>query len=287
MADVGPLLEVRDLTKVYPSHRQSGLSTTAVRNANLSVYTGDTLAIVGESGSGKSTLARLLMVLEAPTSGTVSYRGEVVSGLKERQLREYRRRVQMVFQDPMSSLDPRMKVHDILAEPLRALGIDVDEGARVRELLTSVELPASAANHYAYQFSGGQRQRIAIARALSTSPEMLVADEPVSALDVSVRAQILNLLSGLVRDFGLTLVFISHDMAVVRHLCRRVVVLYRGDLVESGDTEEVFQRPQRQYTKELVAAVPRIRVERNAASLLVDRTLAVDVARAHVEGLLE
>ena len=272
MTDTGHLLEVCDLSKVYQSHRHLGKSTTAVRNANLSVNVGDTIAIVGESGSGKSTFARLLMILEMPTSGTISYHGEVVSGLKERQLREYRRRVQMVFQDPMSSLDPRMKIHDILAEPLRALGIDVDEGERVRELLTSVELPASAANRYAHQFSGGQRQRIAIARALSTSPEMLIADEPVSALDVSVRAQILNLLSGLVRDFGLTLVFISHDMAVVRHLCRRVVVLYHGDIVETGDTEDIFQNPQRQYTKELVAAVPRIRVARGAAEGTPRRT---------------
>lgn len=265
MADNGSILDVRDLSKVYPSHGHLGTPTTAVRNANLSVNIGDTVAIVGESGSGKSTFARLLMLLEAPTSGTISYRGEVVSGLKERQVREYRRRVQMVFQDPMSSLDPRMKVHDILAEPLRALGIDVDEGERVRELLTSVELPASASSHYAHQFSGGQRQRIAIARALSTSPELLIADEPVSALDVSVRAQILNLLSGLVRDFGLTLVFISHDMAVVRHMCRRVVVLYHGDIVETGDAEKIFRNPQEQYTKELVAAVPRIRVARAAA----------------------
>jgi peptide/nickel transport system ATP-binding protein len=237
---------------------------TALNNITFSVDEGDSLAIVGESGSGKSTLSRLLLALESPTSGTVSYRDEVISALDERELRDFRQRVQIVFQDPMSSLDPRMKVHDLLAEPLRALKIDVDEGERVRELLTSVEMPASAANRYAHQFSGGQRQRIAIARALGPSPEVLIADEPVSALDVSVRAQILNLLTGLVRDFNLTLVFISHDMAVVRHLCNSIVVLYRGDLVETGRTEELFESPREDYTKELLAAAPQIRAARVA-----------------------
>lgn len=265
MSEEITLLEADDVTMIYrPSGRRQD-SITAVRHVNLSINAGDTLAIVGESGSGKSTMARLLLALEDPTSGTISYRGQVVSAQRERDLRDFRRRVQMVFQDPMSSLDPRMKVHDLLCEPLRALGIEVDEGERVRELLASVELPVLAANRRAYEFSGGQRQRIAIARALSPSPEFLVADEVVSALDVSVRAQILNLLAGLVKNFGLTLVFISHDMAVVRHLCRRVVVLYHGDVVEEGATEEVFVNPQQDYTKELVAAAPRIRAARQTS----------------------
>jgi peptide/nickel transport system ATP-binding protein len=157
-----------------------------------------------------------------------------------------------------------MKVHDILAEPLRSLGVAVDERERVRELLESVELPASAANRYAYQFSGGQRQRIAIARALGPGPKVLVADEAVSALDVSVRAQILNLLSSLVRDFDLTLVFISHDMAVVRHLCAAVAVLYRGAIVETGLTTDIFADPREPYTRELLAATPRIRTPHRA-----------------------
>jgi len=269
-----PTFDVREVSKIYQPRGRRGPSVTALNNITFSVDVGDSLAIVGESGSGKSTLSRLLLALESPTSGTVSYRDEVISARNERELRDFRRRVQIVFQDPMSSLDPRMKVHDLLAEPLRALKIDVDEGERVRELLASVEMPPSAANRYAHQFSGGQRQRIAIARALGPSPEVLIADEPVSALDVSVRAQILNLLTGLVRDFNLTLVFISHDMAVVRHLCNSIVVLYRGDLVETGRTEELFESPREDYTKELLAAAPQIRAARVAGTQGVrDRVL--------------
>jgi ABC-type glutathione transport system ATPase component len=257
-----PVFEAVGVTKAYRSRGRGKESVTALRDLSLTVTAGETLGVVGESGSGKSTLARLLLALEAPTSGTVRYRGEVISGRKERDLRDFRRRVQIVFQDPMSSLDPRMKVHDLLAEPLRALHVEVDEGERVRELLASVELPPGAAERYAHQFSGGQRQRIAIARALGPSPEVLVADEPVSALDVSVRAQILNLLASLVDHFDLTLVLISHDMAVVRHLCRRVAVLYRGDLVETGETEALYLHPTQDYTRELLAAAPRIRPRR-------------------------
>jgi ABC-type glutathione transport system ATPase component len=256
------VFEAVGVTKSYRARGRTKESVTALRDLSLTVGASETLGIVGESGSGKSTLARLLLALEPPTSGTIRYRGEVISGRKERDLREFRRRVQIVFQDPMSSLDPRMKVHDLLAEPLRALHIEVDEGERVRELLASVELPVGAADRYAHQFSGGQRQRIAIARALGPSPEVLVADEPVSALDVSVRAQILNLLAGLVDHFDLTLILISHDMAVVRHLCRRVAVLYRGDLVETGETEALYRHPRADYTRELLAAAPRIRPRR-------------------------
>ena len=259
------VLEMRGVSKTY-RRRGRGDALSAVRDVTLQVQKGQSLAIVGESGSGKSTLARLMLALEEPTAGTVHYRGEPVSGRRERDLRNFRRRVQIVFQDPLSSLDPRMKVHDLLAEPLRALGVEVDEGERVAELLASVELPAGSANRYPHQFSGGQRQRIAIARALGPSPELLIADEAVSALDVSVRAQILNLLSGLVRDFELTLVFISHDMAVVRHLCRQVAVLYRGEIIETGATEEIFAHPRQDYTRDLLAAAPRIRASRAAGS---------------------
>jgi peptide/nickel transport system ATP-binding protein len=254
---VPPALEVRGVSKSYP--RRRGGAAPALKDVSLTIPTGDTLGIVGESGSGKSTLARLLLALEAPTAGSILYRGQPVSGAKERDLKEFRRHVQIVFQDPLSSLDPRMTIHDILAEPLRALHVAVDEGERVRELLASVELPADTANRYPHQFSGGQRQRIAIARALGPSPDVLVADEPVSALDVSVRSQILNLLAGLVRNYDLTLVFISHDMAVVRHLCRSVAVLYRGELVETGPAERLYSNPEHDYTRELIAAAPRIR----------------------------
>ena len=261
-----PTFEVDSVTKVYQSRGRRGHDVEALRDISFTVAPGQTLGVVGESGSGKSTLSRLLLALEKPTSGSIRYRGEVISGRRERDRQDFRRRVQIVFQDPMSSLDPRMRVHDLLAEPLRALHIEVDEGERVRELLASVEMPAAAARRFAYQFSGGQRQRIAIARALGPSPEVLIADEPVSALDVSVRAQILNLLTGLVQDFNLTMVFVSHDMAVVRHLCDSVVVLYRGRLIEMGATEEVFEHPREDYTRELLAAAPRLRAQRELTS---------------------
>jgi peptide/nickel transport system ATP-binding protein len=253
------LLEVRDVGKRYRARGGTHRETWALREVNVTVNAGDTLGIVGESGSGKSTLARLMLALERPTEGEVLHRSKPISGRGERDLRDFRRQVQIVFQDPMSSLDPRMRVYDILAEPLRALRVNGDERSRVADLLRSVDLPPDAARRYPHQFSGGQRQRIAIARALGPGPEILVADEPVSALDVSVRAQILNLLGTLVRDFNLTLVFISHDMAVVRHLCRRVAVMYRGAVVEAGRTAEIYREPREDYTRALLQAAPRIR----------------------------
>jgi len=257
-----PHLEAREVSKLYRSRRRQ---VRALERVSVAVPAGATVGVVGESGSGKSTLARLLLALDQPTEGAVFYRGTQVSGRKEKDLVAFRRRAQIVFQDPMSSLDPRMRVYDIVAEPLRALGVPGDERERVAELLASVELPADAGRRYPHQFSGGQRQRIAIARALGPSPEVLVADEPVSALDVSVRAQIMNLLAQLVRDFNLTLVLISHDMAVVRHLCRSVVVLYRGHVVESGPAERIYGSPEHPYTRELLVAVPRLRRERAEA----------------------
>ncbi|MGH9067236.1 MAG: ABC transporter ATP-binding protein [Acidimicrobiales bacterium] len=252
MSEAGTVLEARELAKSYGA-------TRALGGVSFEVAAGQTLGVVGESGSGKSTLARLMMALERPTSGQVLYRGEPIGSRRDRDLRDFRRHVQVVFQDPMSSLDPRMRVHDILAEPLRALGLVTDEDEQVRSLLASVELPAEAARRRPHEFSGGQRQRIAIARALGPAPEVLVADEPVSALDVSVRAQILNLLGGLVRDLELTLVFISHDMAVIRYLCRNVIVLHRGSIVEQGPADRLFEQPQQSYTRELIEAAPRIR----------------------------
>jgi ABC-type glutathione transport system ATPase component len=245
-----PLLEARSVSKRYDG-------VTALDDVAVSVSAGATVGVVGESGSGKSTLARLLLALEPPTAGQIRYRGESLAGKREKDLRDFRKGVQIVFQDPMSSLDPRMRVHDILAEPLRALDVG-GEKTRVPELLDAVGLPASSARQYPHEFSGGQRQRIAIARALGPSPSVLVADEPVSALDVSVRAQILNLLKALIADLGLTLVFISHDMAVVRHLCDEIVVLYRGKIVEHGNTDQVYGAPSHHYTRALLAAVPKL-----------------------------
>ncbi|MHB1612958.1 MAG: ATP-binding cassette domain-containing protein [Actinomycetes bacterium] len=255
-----PMLEVRQVSRRFATRGgRSGSATWALRGVSLQVPTGRTLGVVGESGSGKSTLARLLVALDTPTEGEILHQGLRIDGRRERELRGFRRSVQMVFQDPMSSLDPRMRVHDILAEPLRALGLVADEAEQVRQLLVTVGLPPEAARRYPHQFSGGQRQRIAIARALGPSPQVLVADEPVSALDVSVRAAILNLLRHLVRELNLTMVFISHDMGVVRHLCDEIAVLRHGELIEHRPASEIFAAPREQYTRELLAASPRIR----------------------------
>jgi peptide/nickel transport system ATP-binding protein len=217
---------------------------------------GDRFGIVGESGAGKSTLARLLLALDQPQAGEVRFEGQQVTGRKERELRFLRRQAQIVFQDPRSSLDPRMRVREILLEPLRALDVPGNHRVRIAELLDAVGLTADAGTRYPHQFSGGQRQRIAIARALAPEPALLIADEPVSALDVSVRAQILDLLRALADGLGLTLIFISHDLAVVRYLCDRVAVMHDGRIVEVGPVGEVYDAPQHAYTRALLAAVP-------------------------------
>ena len=245
------ILEARNVAKRYGA-------VQALDRVSLGVARGESLGIVGESGSGKSTLARLLLALEQPTSGEIRFDGDVVSGRHERDLAELRRNVQVVFQDPLASLDPRMRIRTAISEPLRALKIGGDHRARVRELLEAVGLPADAGDRYPHEFSGGQRQRIAIARALAPHPTVLLADEAVSALDVSVRAQVLNLLNRLIADLGLTLVFISHDMSVIRFMCSRVAVLYRGRVVEEGPTDDVYAAPQDDYTRELLAAVPHL-----------------------------
>ena len=259
-----PILECRKLVKVYrPELARHGgdppaAHIRALDGVDLVVLEGDVLGIVGESGSGKSTLARILLALDRPTSGEVRFRAARIDGSPERALRAMRREVQVVFQDPLGSLDPRMRVRDIIAEPLHALGVEGDHRQRVAELLEAVRLPRDTGRRYPHQLSGGQRQRVAIARALAPRPKVLVADEAVSALDVSVRAQILNLLGELIGRFALTVVFISHDMAVVQHLCNRVVVLYRGKVVEEGLVEEVLTRPKSSYTQGLLAAIPRL-----------------------------
>ena len=260
-----PILSVRDLHRDYrrprTSLRSPGLVVHALRGVSLDVAPGEKFGLVGESGSGKSTLLRMIAGIEQPTSGEVEVLGQSVVGRPERELRFLRASLQLVFQDPMSSLDPRMRVRDIVAEPLvaqRRTGRAGQED-RVREVLTAVGLGPEAADRYPHQFSGGQRQRISIARALAPGPSILVADEPVSALDVSLRAQVLNLITDLVESFDLTLVFVSHDLAVVRHVCDRVAVMHDGRVVEQGSTAEVYDSPRDPYTQRLVRAVPTLR----------------------------
>ena len=270
-----PLIEVRNLTKRFV--RRAGLLSLlsgrrhqvhALNGVNFAVARGETLAIVGESGCGKSTLARCLVRLHEADGGDIEYDGVDVRTLSGHALRQYNRRVQMVFQDPYGSLNPRQTVARQLGEPIRVHRIrppgEID--ARVRELLDLVRLPAEAAQRYPHAFSGGQRQRIGIARALSLEPECLVADEPVSSLDVSVQAQIINLLLELQERLRLTVVFVSHDLRVVRHLAHRVAVMYLGRVVELGETEQIFRRPRHPYTAALIAAAPSLDFERRGTT---------------------
>ncbi len=255
-----PLVEVQDVTKTYRLRHRTVLDAAPVINAlegvSFDVRRGETLGIVGESGSGKSTAARIIMGLTQPTSGRVVVDGMDVADRSNRAA--LRGLAQMVFQDPMSSLDPRMLVGDVVAEPLRSLRIPGDHGARVAELLDAVSLPADTAERYPHEFSGGQRQRIAIARALAPGPRLLIADEPVSALDMSVQTLTLDLLARLKEEFALTMVFISHDLSVVHEICDRVVVLERGRVVEAGSVGEVFTAPSEAYTRQLIGAIPRL-----------------------------
>ena len=258
----GPVLEAHGVERTYTRPRRALFEPAprvhALRGIDLAVQVGERLGIVGESGSGKSTLARLLVALDQPTAGTVAFRGTDLATATAEQLLQLRREVLIVFQDPVSSLDPRLRVRRSLLEPLRALRVPGNHETRVRELLTAVGLGPEAAARYPHEFSGGQRQRIAIARALAPHPQVLVADEPVSALDVSVRAQILNLLLDLSEQLELTLVLVSHDLAVVRHTCDRVVVMRDGLIVEEGPVEAIFSSPQHPYTQALLAAAPRL-----------------------------
>lgn len=245
---------------VEVTYRRSGRPFVALHDVTFSVGAGERVGVVGGSGSGKTTLARLLLGLIQPSRGTVSFKGTRTDGLRERALADLRGGASMVFQDPNSSLNPRMRVGDIIAEPLRSPllrrrgHLPAPESDAVQQSLEAVGLEETMASRFPHQLSGGQRQRVAIARALVGGPEVLVADEPVSALDVAVRAQILNLLADAVEERGLALVFISHDLAVVRHLCERVVVLSEGTVVEQGPVAEVFADPQHPYTAELLAA---------------------------------
>jgi oligopeptide/dipeptide ABC transporter ATP-binding protein len=257
-----PLLVVDDLVKTYPLRRGGVLrratgTVRAVAGVSFVVDRGETLALVGESGCGKSTTARCVTRIVAPTSGTVRFDGQDLASLEPEQIRRLRRRFQMVFQDPQASLNPRMTVGEIIAEPLRVFGVPGDEAkAKVEELRSTVQLPSDALSRYPHQFSGGQRQRIGIARALALDPDLVVLDEPVSALDVSIQAEILRLLARLRDDLGLAYLLIAHDLSVVRHVADRVAVMYLGHIVESGDNADVYERPAHPYTQALMSAAP-------------------------------
>ena len=258
-----PLFELSAVNRVYGRGAER---VHAVRDVDLVVRDGERVGIVGESGSGKSTLVRMMAALDRPTSGTIRFRGRDIVGEPEKRLGDLRSSVQMVFQDPRSSLDPRMRIGETITEVLRSPllrqrgDVPVDRDARLREVMTAVGLDPSLANGYPHEFSGGQRQRIAIARALAPKPDVLIADEPVSALDVSVRAHVLNLLHELVAEYHLTMLFVSHDLTVVRHVCDRVIVMRSGEIVEQGPIEQVYSDPQEPYTQQLLAAVPHIRL---------------------------
>jgi peptide/nickel transport system ATP-binding protein len=271
------LLEIRKLTKVFP-HGESVFGggakgeIRAVDDVSLDVQAGETLGLVGESGSGKSTLGRLVLRLVEPTSGSIHFDGNDLLAANRSQMRQLRGNMQIIFQDPFGSLDPRMRVEDILAEPIiiqrkwnrdnpnRTVSVRAKSGRRAQagELLRAVGLDPSALRRFPHEFSGGQRQRIGIARALALHPKFIVADEPVSALDVSVGAQIVNLLKQLQREFGLTYLFISHSMPVVRYLATRVAVMYRGKVLEVGPVEQITQRPGHAYTRSLLEATPEV-----------------------------
>ena len=258
-----PLLETRNLVKTY------GHAAPAVNDVSFTIERGETLGLIGESGSGKSTIARIVMGLIEPTSGEVLFDNQTLTGLAPRKLRQLRRRIQIVFQDPYAALNPRMRVQDIVAEPLIIHRTTPRSAlrAKVAELLHAAGLDESAMPRYPHEFSGGQRQRINIARALALRPDLIVLDEPLSALDVSVAAQIANLLRDLQRDFSLTYLFISHSMPMVRYLSNRIAVLHHGRMVEYGDAAQICSSPREPYTQTLLAATPEICIAPASSSL--------------------
>jgi peptide/nickel transport system ATP-binding protein/oligopeptide transport system ATP-binding protein len=258
-----PIMQVRDLVKHFPIHagffrRQVG-AVQAVDGVSFDVMRGETLGIVGESGCGKSTTARLLLRLMEPTAGSIQFEGREIAHIKGAELKALRREMQMIFQDPYSSLNPRKTVGSIISDPFVIHGLHKEQGARkraVQELMDTVGLNPEHYNRYPHEFSGGQRQRIGVARALALKPKVIIADEPVSALDVSIQAQVLNLLRDLQRELGITLIFIAHDLSVVRHMCDRVAVMYLGRIVELAGSDELYSHPRMPYTGALMSAVP-------------------------------
>ena len=258
------MIKVRDLTLYFPIYRGAVFKkkigdVKAVDGINFHISHGETLGIVGESGCGKTTTARAIIQLDRPTSGEVLFQGRDITGLKKKELRPLRREMQMIFQDPYGSLDPRMTARDVVGEPLLIHNMTKSKAAyreQTDHLLETVGLSPAMAERYPHEFSGGQRQRIGIARAISVRPRFIVCDEPVSALDVSIQAQIINLLEELQGEFNLTYLFIAHDLAVVRHISDRIAVMYLGDIVEIADRKDLYHNPQHPYTKALLSAVP-------------------------------
>jgi peptide/nickel transport system ATP-binding protein len=257
------LVEVKNLTVSFPT-KKNILGTAvsyykAVDNVSFEIYKGETLGLVGESGCGKTTLGRTLLRLIQPSAGNIIFNGIDTTGYNKKQLKDFRKEVQLVFQDPFSSLNPRITIGTAIEEPLKILAKESKSKRKqiVKELLEKVNLTPAFIKRYPHEFSGGQRQRIVIARALALNPGLLVCDESVSALDVSVQAQVLNLLNDLKKDFGLTLLFISHDLSVVRYMCDRIMVMHKGEIIESGEAEALYQHPRTEYTKQLLSAIPK------------------------------
>ncbi|RQW20807.1 dipeptide ABC transporter ATP-binding protein [Bacillus sp. C1-1] len=261
MKDV--LIEAKDIQMYFPI-KQGVIKRTvghikAVDGISLKIYEGESLGIVGESGSGKSTLGRILLQLQNQTNGDVFYKGEKISGISNRKLRPFRRDMQMVFQDPYASLNPRMSIGELIEEPLlvhKTVATKADRKKRAEELLETVGLPKQSYDKYPHEFSGGQRQRIGIARALSTKPSLIIGDEPVSALDVSIQSQVLNLMKDLQDEFKLTYIFIAHDLSVVKHISTRVAVMYLGRIVEVATKKDLYEGKLHPYTEALISAVP-------------------------------
>ncbi len=258
-----PLLEVKGLKTYFPIRTGLLQRVTdhfkAVDDVSFSIGEGETLGLVGESGCGKTTVGRTLLRLVPATAGTVTFEGRDVFGASGNELQQLRRNMQIVFQDPAGSLNPRMRIASIVGEPLIIHGLVTDKAElreRVESLLERCGMPRAAADRYPHEFSGGQRQRIGIARALALEPKFIVCDEPTSALDVSIQAQVINLLMDLQEEFGLSYLFISHDMAVIQHVCKRIAVMYKGKIVEEGSREEIIKNPQHKYTQSLLSAVP-------------------------------
>ena len=273
MTDNSRFLEVKDLKKYFPSKKKFLASNTpsvrAVDGISFTIKKGETLGLVGESGCGKSTAARTLLRLETPTSGSVHFKGKNLASLSEAELRNQRKEMQMIFQDPFSSINPRRKIGEVLREPFAIHGFKENVSEAITKLLDQVGLSSDYVNRYSHEMSGGQLQRVGIARAIALNPSLVVADEPVSALDVSIQAQIINLMMDFREKMGIAFLFISHDMSIVEYFCDRVAVMYLGKIVEIASSEEIYKRPEHPYTEALLNAAPGLNSAKNKNKLKV------------------